>query len=171
MRNEDGNKLIRDLLRRNFPCGSQLVKNPPAIQGTWVQSLGWERSPGEGKGYPLQYSGVENSMDCIVHGVAKSRTLSDFHFSIFWRGWRLCPNDQSPIKPLETQALVRLPWWLHAGCHISLLQKWALSTPPLGEDNQKLCMWKAPAFYPLHLFPWLILICILWLQKPLLYSC
>ena len=41
-----------------------------------------ERSPGEGKGYPLQYSGLENSMDCIVHGVAKSRThLSDFHFS------------------------------------------------------------------------------------------
>ena len=31
------------------------------------------RSPGEGKGYPLQYSGLENSMDCIVHGVAKSR--------------------------------------------------------------------------------------------------
>ena len=41
------------------------------------------RSPGEGKGYPLQYSGLENSMDCIVHGVAKSRTrLSDFHFSL-----------------------------------------------------------------------------------------
>ena len=30
------------------------------------------RSPGEGKGYPLQYSGPENSMDYIVHGVAKS---------------------------------------------------------------------------------------------------
>ena len=29
--------------------------------------------PGEGKGYPLQYSGLENSMDCIVHGVAKSQ--------------------------------------------------------------------------------------------------
>ena len=42
---------------------------------------GSERSPGEGKGYPLQYSGLENSMDCIVHGVAKSWTqLSDFHF-------------------------------------------------------------------------------------------
>ena len=42
---------------------------------------GLGRSPGEGKGYPLQYSGLENSMDCIVHGVAKSRTqLSDFHF-------------------------------------------------------------------------------------------
>ena len=34
--------------------------------------LGLGRSPGEGKGYPLQYSGLENSMDCIVHGVAKS---------------------------------------------------------------------------------------------------
>ena len=30
------------------------------------------RSPGERNGYPLQYSGLENSMDCIVHGVAKS---------------------------------------------------------------------------------------------------
>ena len=39
------------------------------------------RSPGEGKGYPLQYSGLENSMDCIVHGVTKSQTqLSNFHF-------------------------------------------------------------------------------------------
>ena len=41
---------------------------------------GLGRSPGEGKGYPLKYSGLENSMDCIVHGVAKSRTrLSNFH--------------------------------------------------------------------------------------------
>ena len=38
-------------------------------------------SAGEGKGYPLQYSGLEISMDRIVHGVAKSRTrLRDFHF-------------------------------------------------------------------------------------------
>ena len=38
-------------------------------------------SPGEGKGYLFQYSGLENSMDCIVHWVAKSWTqLSDFHF-------------------------------------------------------------------------------------------
>ena len=50
-----------------------------------ISGLG--RSPGKVKGYPLQYSGLENSMDCIVHGVAKSRTeLSDFHFhfSIPW---------------------------------------------------------------------------------------
>ena len=38
------------------------------------------RLAGEGIGYPLQYSSLENSMDCIVHGVAKSQTrLSDFH--------------------------------------------------------------------------------------------
>ena len=42
------------------------------------------RSPGEGNGYPLQYSGLENSMDSIVHGVAKSWTrLSNFHFHPF----------------------------------------------------------------------------------------
>ena len=42
---------------------------------------GLGRSPGEGRGYPLQCSGLENSMDCIVHGVTESWTLlSDFHF-------------------------------------------------------------------------------------------
>ena len=44
---------------------------------------GLERSPGGGKGYPLQYSGLENSMGCTVHGVIKSQTqLSDFHFHV-----------------------------------------------------------------------------------------
>ena len=42
---------------------------------------GLGRSPGEGKGYPLQYSSLENFMDCIVHGVPKSQTqLRNFHF-------------------------------------------------------------------------------------------
>ena len=62
----------------------QLVKNPPAMRKTWVRPLGsiprLERTPGEGKGHPLQYSGLENSMDSIVHGVEKRQTrLSDFH--------------------------------------------------------------------------------------------
>ena len=62
---------------------AQLVKNPPAGDMDSIPGLG--RSPGEGKGYPLHYSGLENSMDCIVHGVAKTQTqLSDFHFSILW---------------------------------------------------------------------------------------
>ena len=44
---------------------------------------GLGRSPGEGKGYPLQYSGLENSMDCIVRGVTKSHTgLNNFHFHL-----------------------------------------------------------------------------------------
>ena len=50
------------------------VGDPGSIPGSG-------RSPGEGKGYPLQYSSLKNSMDFIVRGVAKSRTLSDFHFT------------------------------------------------------------------------------------------
>ena len=47
--------------------------------GDLIPGLG--RSPGEGKGYPLQYSGLEKSVDYRVRGVAKSGTqLSDFHF-------------------------------------------------------------------------------------------
>ena len=60
---------------------AQLVKNLPAMQETPVQSLGWEDSPGEGNSYPLQYSGLENSIDCNSPQGPKSRIqLSDFHF-------------------------------------------------------------------------------------------
>ena len=49
---------------------------------------GLGRSRGEGHGNPLQYSGLENPMDCIVHGVAKSWTqLRDFHFHLFIYFW------------------------------------------------------------------------------------
>ena len=54
------------------------------------------RYPGEGKGYPLQYSGLENSMGCIVHGVAKSRMrLNNFHFHCDrkWKGRLLDVGD------------------------------------------------------------------------------
>ena len=58
---------------------TQMVKSLPAMQETWFWSLGWE-DPLE-KGMATQYSGLENSMDCIVHGVTKSWTrLSNFHF-------------------------------------------------------------------------------------------
>ena len=63
-----------------FPCGSA-GKESACNVGNLGSIPGLGRSPGEGKGYPLQYSGVKNSMDCIVHGVAKSRTwLSNFRF-------------------------------------------------------------------------------------------
>ena len=57
---------------------------------------GLGRSPGERKGNPLQYSGLENSMDCIAPGVAKSHTgLSNFHFRSPWRetGGYSYPHD------------------------------------------------------------------------------
>ena len=59
---------------------AQLVKNPPgAVNLYLIPGLG--RSPEEGKGYPVQYSDLENSIDCIVHEVPKSQTqLSDFQF-------------------------------------------------------------------------------------------
>ena len=59
---------------------AQLVNNLPAMQETWVQSLGWDDPPGEGKGYPLHYSGLENSMDSIVHGVAESDMTEQLSF-------------------------------------------------------------------------------------------
>ena len=64
-----------------FPCDSA-IKESTCNAGDLglIPELG--RSPGEGKGYPLQYSGLENSMDCIVHGVTKSWTrLNAFHFT------------------------------------------------------------------------------------------
>ena len=65
---------------QGFPGGS-VSKESACNVGDLDSITGFRRSPGEGKGYPLQYSGLENSMDCIVHGVTKSRTrLSDFHF-------------------------------------------------------------------------------------------
>ena len=63
-----------------FSCGSA-GKESICNAGDLGLIPGLGRSSGEGKGYSLQHSGLENSMDCIVHGVAKSWTqLSDFHF-------------------------------------------------------------------------------------------
>ena len=64
----------------DFPYGS-VGKESACNVGDLGSIPGLGRSPGEGKGYPLQYSGLENSMDYTVHGVPKSQTrLSDFHF-------------------------------------------------------------------------------------------
>jgi len=77
---------LRDLV--GFPGGSA-GKESTCDAGDLGLSSGLERSPGEGNGYPLHYSGLENSMDCKVHVVTKSQTLlRNFHFHF------------------------RLPWWL-----------------------------------------------------------
>ena len=63
-----------------FPGGSA-GKDLACNVGDLGSIPGLGRSPGEGKGYAFQYSGLENSTDCIVHGVEKSWTqLSDFDF-------------------------------------------------------------------------------------------
>ena len=57
---------------------AQLVKNLPAMWETWVQSLSWEDLLEKGTGYPLQYSGLENSMDWnIVPGVRKESDTTE----------------------------------------------------------------------------------------------
>ena len=62
-----------------LPSGS-VVKNPPANGGDMDSVPGLERSPRERNGYPVQYSGLGDSMDYIVHGLSKSQTgLKDFH--------------------------------------------------------------------------------------------
>ena len=64
-----------------LPCGS--AGKEPTCNGGGLGSIpGFRRSPGEGKGYTVQNSSLDNSMDCTVHEVAKSWTrLSDFKFT------------------------------------------------------------------------------------------
>ena len=67
---------------------AHIVKNPPAMWNTWVQFLGWENSLEKGISYPLQYSGLDTSMDrgawqVTVHGVVKGQTrMSNFDFQL-----------------------------------------------------------------------------------------
>ena len=67
-----------------FPCGLA-GKESACKAGDLGLIPGLGRSPGEGKGSPLQYSGLENSMDCIVNGVEKSQTqLSNFNLLMLY---------------------------------------------------------------------------------------
>ena len=74
---------MKNTLMEHLSTGASLIagKETACNAGDPGSIPGSGRSPGEGNSYPLQYSGLENSMDCIVHGVAKSWTqLSDFDF-------------------------------------------------------------------------------------------
>ena len=71
--------MLSILVLLGFPSGSA-GKESAGNAGDLDLIPGLGRSPGEGKGYPLQYSGLENPMDYIVYGVTRSRTrLNDFH--------------------------------------------------------------------------------------------
>ena len=95
---EKGQATHSSILR--LPCGSA-GKECTCIVGDLGSIPGLERSLGEWKGYPLQYSGPENSMDCIIHWVPKSRTwLSEFHFH--WRRWSKKVDLSSHLKLPKT---------------------------------------------------------------------
>ena len=91
-----------------FPCGSA------GKESTWnagdlglIPGLG--RSPGEEKGYPLQYSGLENFMEWIVHGVTKSWTqLSDLEHGQerSWPGLWICNHSAAKMKSRTTDVLL-----------------------------------------------------------------
>ena len=93
---------------------AQVVKCLSTMRETWVRSLGWEDSPGEGNGNPLQYYCQENPMDrgpwyATVHGVAKSRTrLNDFTY-IYPLPFK--SPSHAPILPLQvvTEHQAELP--------------------------------------------------------------
>ena len=106
---------------QGFP-GSSVVKESVCNAGGPGSILGLGRSAGEGKGYPLQYPGLENSKDGIVHGVAKSWTqLSDFHNSglkgIFLCGsvpiQSACMALVRELEPKRAPAVssLRTCWW------------------------------------------------------------
>ena len=67
------------VVKRASPV-AQVVKNQPAMQETLVPFLVREDPLQKGKGYPFQYSGPENSMVCIVHGVANTQTTDCLSF-------------------------------------------------------------------------------------------
>ena len=110
------------LLLKGFPCGS-VGKESACNEGGLGSIPGLERSPGEGKGYPLPCSGLENPMDCIVHGVAESQTgLKDFQFS----KWPPVPYFyHSLIKPMSRSlSLLIVSWDCVPGTMLKAVHTW-----------------------------------------------
>ena len=102
-----------------FPCGSP-GKESACNMGDLGSILGLGRYPGEGKGYPLQYPGLRNSMGCVVQGIAKSQTrLSDLH-SLYYKPINLKGN-QTWILIGRTDAEAEFPvlWPLDAKSRLS----------------------------------------------------
>ena len=113
-----------------LPCGSA-GKEPNCNAGDLGSIPGLGRSPGEGKGYPLQYSGLENAMDCIVHGVAENHTrLSDFHFHAYYNGH---------VNIIH----ISLYWFshVHACTHTHMGFKCSIYVTGTGSQFRTLAMW------------------------------
>ena len=110
------------LMLLGFP-GGLADKESACNEGDLGSIPGLGRSPGEGKGYPLQYSILENSMDCVVHGVAKSRIqLSDLHLQ---------------FSLISFQSSVDREGLVHTPCFLSLQQD---KSPLLRRDKLLCCV-------------------------------
>jgi len=99
---KEKNKYMTHIL--GFPHGWS-GKESACNVGNLGSITGLGRSPGGGKDYPLQYSGLEKSKKCIAHGVAKSRTrLSDFHFHMWnLEKWYRGPYLQSRTRDADAE--------------------------------------------------------------------
>ena len=145
-----------------FPCGSA-GKESACNVGDLGSIPGLGGSPGERKGYPLQYSGLENSMDCIVHGVAKSRTqLSNFHFSLMlgntegrrrsrWQrmGWLDAFIDSMDMSLRKLWEMVKNTEARHATVHGV-----AKSQTQLSDWTRMVVANLSQSIFSLSLFPW-----------------
>ena len=116
-----------------FPCSSA-GKESACSAGDLVSIPGLGISPEEGKGYPLQYSALENFMDCTVHGVAKDQTqLSDFHFFSFFHELEtsVCSRDQHVLFTL-------LSWKIK---NRNNLDKWVWYASICIKKGKNICLW------------------------------
>ena len=84
---------------------AQLVKNSPVMWETCsIPGLG--RSPGEGKGYPLQYSGLENSVDCSPWGRKESDMTERLSLSHEELQERFCPDSVFSLPPERKATII-----------------------------------------------------------------
>ena len=94
-----------------FPCGSA-SKESACNAGDLDSIPGLGRSPGEGKGYPLQYSSLENSMGSPC-GRKKSQTrLSDFHFQNKWSSQEYWPPIYLSAKQINVHLRIQIAPWM-----------------------------------------------------------
>ena len=118
-----------------FPCGSA-GKESACNAGDLGSILGLGRSPGEGKGYPLQYSGLENPVDCIIHGGKKNQTwLSDFHFHlpVYWGDPLSTIGSEYFYENISTPSVIEL--FLLSILYLGIVgwgfpDGWAVNNPP-----------------------------------------
>ena len=139
-----------------------MVKNLPAMQKTWVWSLGWLRSPGGGDGNPLQDSYLENAMDrgawsATVHGVAKSLDTTEWlntaqHIGVYKMKWN-ASNTKYPGHCKLEKAQTQEPWipcstarWRQAGTglRLALQGNWGARD---GFDAGPLSLFFSPCFW------------------------